>query len=72
MNTLIWCIIAIAVLVGIAYVAKWLIESFIKAEPLRTVLMVASGVVLLILLLIGSAQIIGGGSVHLGQNPFSK
>lgn len=72
MNILIWCIIAIAVLVGAAFFAKWLIETFIP-PPARMIFMFIAGVVLLILLVIGVAQLMGAGGaggVSLGASPF--
>jgi NADH:ubiquinone oxidoreductase subunit 5 (subunit L)/multisubunit Na+/H+ antiporter MnhA subunit len=63
---LIWILIAIAVIVGVAYLAKWIIETFIP-EPARKAFMFITGVVLLILLIIGVAGILGGGAPAIPQ-----
>ena len=69
-NTLIWAIILLAVVAGAAYVAKWIIEGFLP-EPARTPALMVVGVVLLIILILGAAQLVqGGNGPLLGPNPF--
>jgi hypothetical protein len=68
-NLLIWLLLVIAVIVGAAFLAKWIIETFVP-EPARKAFMFIIGVVLLILLIIGVAQLFGGGSnFSLGSAP---
>jgi hypothetical protein len=70
-NLLIWILIAIAVLVGVAFLAKWLIEEFIP-EPAQKIFKFVIGVVLLILLIAAVAQLFGGSGPMLGPNPFQR
>jgi hypothetical protein len=70
-NALIWIIIMLAVLAGVAYIAKWIIEGFLP-EPARTPALLIVGVVLLILLILGAAQLFGGGGLSLGPSPFHR
>lgn len=70
-GTLIWIIIALAVLAGVAYVAKWIIDTFLP-EPVRVIALLIVGVVLLILLIIGVAQIFGAGGLALGPPPWHR
>lgn len=61
--TVIYIILAVALLCGFAYLAKWIITTFLP-EPVRVVAMACVGLLLLVILLLFAASYLPGPHEH--------